>query len=166
MLDRPENLRTCGATALIESTAVVMCFCILQVDVVCGDHLLDQYQALKDVQKSVGDEALQVSSTDFTKWRTRNPEWSVLLVSTSLQDGLLVLHFGLVLPSESWARAADVVNSSGDLLTFWTSWTRHCNDNCPGLSLVRRTDVHVLQALVKRWLTLSLPESPAGGWRR
>nr|XP_057920846.1 polycomb group RING finger protein 6 [Doryrhamphus excisus]XP_057920847.1 polycomb group RING finger protein 6 [Doryrhamphus excisus]XP_057920848.1 polycomb group RING finger protein 6 [Doryrhamphus excisus] len=46
-----------------------------QVDMVCGDHLLDHYQALKDVQSSVGAE--------------------------SLQDGLLVLHFGLVLPSQS-----------------------------------------------------------------
>ncbi|XP_004076982.1 polycomb group RING finger protein 6 isoform X2 [Oryzias latipes] len=46
-----------------------------QVDMVCGDHLLDHYQSLKDVQKSVGKEALQ--------------------------DGLLVLHFGLVLPSQS-----------------------------------------------------------------
>ncbi|XP_077438681.1 polycomb group RING finger protein 6 [Vanacampus margaritifer] len=46
-----------------------------QVDVVCGDHLLDQYQSLKDVQNSVGAEALQ--------------------------DGLLVLHFGLVLSSLS-----------------------------------------------------------------
>ncbi|KAG7229927.1 hypothetical protein INR49_009647, partial [Caranx melampygus] len=44
-----------------------------QVDVVCGDHLLDHYQSLKDIQNSVGEEALQ--------------------------DGLLVLHFGLVLPS-------------------------------------------------------------------
>ncbi|XP_061546963.1 polycomb group RING finger protein 6 isoform X2 [Phycodurus eques] len=42
-----------------------------QVDVVCGDHLLDHYQSLKDVQNSAGAEALQ--------------------------DGLLVLHFGLVL---------------------------------------------------------------------
>ncbi|XP_040035241.2 polycomb group RING finger protein 6 [Gasterosteus aculeatus] len=46
-----------------------------QVDVVCGDQLLDHYQSLKDVQNSVGEEALQ--------------------------DGLLVLHFGLVLPSKS-----------------------------------------------------------------
>lgn len=46
-----------------------------QVDVVCGDHLLDHYQSLKDIQNSVGEDALQ--------------------------DGLLVLHFGLVLPSES-----------------------------------------------------------------
>ncbi|KAM7408158.1 hypothetical protein PAMA_002039 [Pampus argenteus] len=46
-----------------------------QVDVVCGDHLLDHYQSLKDIQSSVGSEALQ--------------------------DGLLVLHFGLVLPSQS-----------------------------------------------------------------
>ncbi|XP_034040810.1 polycomb group RING finger protein 6 isoform X2 [Thalassophryne amazonica] len=46
-----------------------------QVDVVCGDHLLENYQLLKDVQKSVGREALQ--------------------------DGLLVLHFGLVLPHHS-----------------------------------------------------------------
>ncbi|XP_061766941.1 polycomb group RING finger protein 6 isoform X3 [Nerophis ophidion] len=45
-----------------------------QVDMVCGDHLLDPYQALNDVQRSVGAEALQ--------------------------DGLLVLHFGLVLPNQ------------------------------------------------------------------
>lgn len=45
-----------------------------QVDVVCGDHLLDHYQSLKEVQNAVGEEALQ--------------------------DGLLVLHFGLVLPSQ------------------------------------------------------------------
>ncbi|XP_067092700.1 polycomb group RING finger protein 6 isoform X1 [Osmerus mordax] len=44
-----------------------------QVDVVCGDHLLDRYQSLKEVQDSMGENALQ--------------------------DGLLVLHFGLVLPS-------------------------------------------------------------------
>ncbi|XP_058508161.1 polycomb group RING finger protein 6 [Solea solea] len=44
-----------------------------QVDVVCGDHLLDHYQSLKDVQTTAGDEGIQ--------------------------DGLLVLHFGLVLPS-------------------------------------------------------------------
>ncbi|XP_077586043.1 polycomb group RING finger protein 6 [Stigmatopora nigra] len=42
-----------------------------QVDVVCGDHLLDQYQSLKDVQNAVG--------------------------SKAFEDGLLVLHFGLVL---------------------------------------------------------------------
>lgn len=46
-----------------------------QVDVVCGDHLLDHYQSLKDIQSSVGEDAIQ--------------------------DGLLVLHFGLVLPSPS-----------------------------------------------------------------
>ncbi|KAM9318848.1 polycomb group RING finger protein 6 isoform 2-T2 [Pholidichthys leucotaenia] len=46
-----------------------------QVDVVCGDHLLDHCQSLKDVQNSVGQDALE--------------------------DGLLVLHFGLVLPSQS-----------------------------------------------------------------
>lgn len=44
-----------------------------QVDVVCGDHLLDRYQSLRDVQGSMGDNALQ--------------------------DGILVLHFGLVLPA-------------------------------------------------------------------
>ncbi|XP_014057950.1 polycomb group RING finger protein 6 [Salmo salar] len=42
-----------------------------QVDVVCGDHLLDCYQSLREVQSSMGDNALQ--------------------------DGLLILHFGLVL---------------------------------------------------------------------
>uniref|UniRef100_A0A673X0V5 Polycomb group ring finger 6 n=1 Tax=Salmo trutta TaxID=8032 RepID=A0A673X0V5_SALTR len=44
-----------------------------QVDVVCGDHLLDRYQSLREVQGSMGDNALQ--------------------------DGILVLHFGLVLPA-------------------------------------------------------------------
>ncbi|XP_060943368.1 polycomb group RING finger protein 6 [Limanda limanda] len=45
------------------------------VDVVCGDHLLDPSQSLKDVQSTVGDAALQ--------------------------DGLLVLQFGLILPAHS-----------------------------------------------------------------
>ncbi|XP_028323933.1 polycomb group RING finger protein 6 [Gouania willdenowi] len=44
-----------------------------QVDVVCGGHQLDHYQSLGDIQRSVGEDALQ--------------------------DGLLVLHFGLLLPS-------------------------------------------------------------------
>ncbi|XP_068183254.1 polycomb group RING finger protein 6 isoform X2 [Antennarius striatus] len=43
-----------------------------QVDVVCGDLLLDQFRSLRDVQSSVGEDGVQ--------------------------DGLLVLHFGLVLP--------------------------------------------------------------------
>uniref|UniRef100_A0A6Q2XAG3 RING-type domain-containing protein n=1 Tax=Esox lucius TaxID=8010 RepID=A0A6Q2XAG3_ESOLU len=46
-----------------------------QVDVVCGDHLLDRYQSLREIQSSVGGNALQ--------------------------DGLLVLHFGLVLPAHT-----------------------------------------------------------------
>ncbi|XP_054885534.1 polycomb group RING finger protein 6 isoform X1 [Poeciliopsis prolifica] len=46
-----------------------------QVDLVCGDHLLDHHQSLKDIKKFVGKEALQ--------------------------DGLLVLHFGLVLPCQT-----------------------------------------------------------------
>ncbi|KAM8851829.1 polycomb group RING finger protein 6 isoform 1-T1 [Synchiropus picturatus] len=44
-----------------------------QVDVVCGDQLLEHCQSLNDVQKVVG--------------------------ADGVQDGLLVLHFGLVLPS-------------------------------------------------------------------
>lgn len=48
---------------------------ICQVDMVCGDHLLDPCQSLRDVQDSLGGDAIQ--------------------------DGLLVLHFGLVLPSLS-----------------------------------------------------------------
>ncbi|KAG5830927.1 hypothetical protein ANANG_G00298430, partial [Anguilla anguilla] len=43
-----------------------------QVDVVCGEQLLDGYQPLKEVLSSIG--------------------------ASALQDGLLVLHFGLVLP--------------------------------------------------------------------
>lgn len=43
-----------------------------QVDVVCGDHLLENFQSLKEIQSSLGEDGLQ--------------------------DGLLVLHFGLVLP--------------------------------------------------------------------
>ncbi|MBN3291456.1 PCGF6 protein, partial [Polypterus senegalus] len=43
-----------------------------QVDVICGDHLLESYRSLRDIQKTLGE--------------------------SSIQDGLLVLHFGLVLP--------------------------------------------------------------------
>lgn len=46
-----------------------------QVDVVCGDNLLDDFQSLRDIQASAGEDALQ--------------------------DGLLVLHFGLVLLSSA-----------------------------------------------------------------
>lgn len=46
-----------------------------QVDLCCGDNLLDHHQSLKDIKRFAGKEALQ--------------------------DGLLVLHFGLVLPSQS-----------------------------------------------------------------
>ncbi len=49
-----------GQVCLTESEVFL---CVLQVDVVCGDHLLDHYQSLKDVQNSVGEEALQVSTT-------------------------------------------------------------------------------------------------------
>ncbi|XP_060728562.1 polycomb group RING finger protein 6 isoform X1 [Tachysurus vachellii] len=45
-----------------------------QVDVVCGEHILEQCQSLRDVQSSVGENALQ--------------------------DGMLVLQFGLVLPTQ------------------------------------------------------------------
>lgn len=44
-----------------------------QVDIACGEHLLEHYQSLKDIRKSAG--------------------------KGGLKDGLLVLHFGLVLPS-------------------------------------------------------------------
>ncbi|XP_077092939.1 polycomb group RING finger protein 6 [Siphateles boraxobius] len=44
-----------------------------KVDVVCGDHLLKQYQSLRDVCNTMGQNAFQ--------------------------DGMLVLHFGLVLPA-------------------------------------------------------------------
>ncbi|TWW78468.1 RING finger protein 6 Mel18 and Bmi1-like [Takifugu flavidus] len=47
----------------------------LQVDMACGEHLLDHCQSLKDIKKIAGKEAYQ--------------------------DGLLVLHFALVLPSET-----------------------------------------------------------------
>ncbi|XP_034782031.2 polycomb group RING finger protein 6-like isoform X2 [Acipenser ruthenus] len=43
-----------------------------QVDLVCGDHLLERYQSLREVQSTIGESAIQ--------------------------DGLLLLHFGLVLP--------------------------------------------------------------------
>lgn len=77
---------------------------VFQVDVVCGDHLLDRYQSLKEVQNFVGEEALQVSSRTVPQVDS-GLAWSVMssLSSSSsvlLQDGLLVLHFGLVLPAE------------------------------------------------------------------
>ncbi|CAH2322460.1 polycomb group RING finger 6 isoform X1 [Pelobates cultripes] len=42
-----------------------------QVDIICGDHLLEHYQTLREILAALGDSAIQ--------------------------DGLLVLHFGLVL---------------------------------------------------------------------
>ncbi|XP_005403863.2 PREDICTED: polycomb group RING finger protein 6 [Chinchilla lanigera] len=41
-----------------------------QVDIVCGDHLLERYQTLREIRRAIGDAAMQ--------------------------DGLLVLHYGLV----------------------------------------------------------------------
>ncbi|KAL7877828.1 hypothetical protein SRHO_G00044710 [Serrasalmus rhombeus] len=46
----------------------------LQVDVVCGEHLLEQCQSLREVRNTMGENALQ--------------------------DGMLVLQFGLVLPAQ------------------------------------------------------------------
>ncbi|XP_075072322.1 polycomb group RING finger protein 6 [Mixophyes fleayi] len=42
-----------------------------QVDIICGDHLLEHYQTLREILAAIG--------------------------KSALQDGLLVLHFGLVL---------------------------------------------------------------------
>ncbi|XP_063818031.1 polycomb group RING finger protein 6 isoform X2 [Pseudophryne corroboree] len=42
-----------------------------QVDIICGDHLLENYQTLRDILSAIG--------------------------KSALQDGLLVLHYGLVL---------------------------------------------------------------------
>ncbi|XP_026506833.1 polycomb group RING finger protein 6 [Terrapene carolina triunguis] len=41
-----------------------------QVDIICGDHLLEHYQTLREIRRAIGDGAMQ--------------------------DGLLVLHYGLV----------------------------------------------------------------------
>nr|XP_015857324.1 polycomb group RING finger protein 6 isoform X1 [Peromyscus maniculatus bairdii] len=41
-----------------------------QVDIICGDHLLERYQTLREIRRAIGDSAMQ--------------------------DGLLVLHYGLV----------------------------------------------------------------------
>lgn len=35
------------------------------MDVVCGDHLLDHFQSLKDIQNSAGKDALQVGENLF-----------------------------------------------------------------------------------------------------
>ncbi|XP_019473313.1 polycomb group RING finger protein 6 isoform X4 [Meleagris gallopavo] len=42
----------------------------LQVDIICGDHLLEHYQTLREIRQVIGESAVQ--------------------------DGLLVLHYGLV----------------------------------------------------------------------
>lgn len=42
-----------------------------QVDIICGDHLLERYQTLREIRRAIGDAAMQ--------------------------DGLLVLHYGLVI---------------------------------------------------------------------
>lgn len=64
----------------------------------CGEHLLDHCQALKDIKKIAGSEAIQVSAATLP----HNPgSLDSPLLSSPLQDGLLVLHFALVLPSET-----------------------------------------------------------------
>jgi len=45
---------------LIRFKAFALWF-IWQVDVVCGDHLLKQYQSLRDICNTMGQNALQVS---------------------------------------------------------------------------------------------------------
>ncbi|XP_048362584.1 polycomb group RING finger protein 6 [Sphaerodactylus townsendi] len=46
-----------------------------QVDIICGDHLLEHYQTLREIRLALGESALQ--------------------------DGLLVLHYGLILSRDS-----------------------------------------------------------------
>lgn len=46
-----------------------------QVDIICGDHLLENYQTLKEIQRALG--------------------------KSAVQDGLLVLHYGLLLGGNS-----------------------------------------------------------------
>lgn len=65
----------------------------------CGEHLLDHCQSLKDIKQTLGKEAIQVSAAGRT-WAGR-PSLDSPPLSASLQDGLLVLHFALVLPSET-----------------------------------------------------------------
>lgn len=71
----------------------------------CGEHLLDHCQSLKDIKKIAGKEAFQVSTTEcfhiLKGCLTSRRSLDAFLVSVPLQDGLLVLHFALVLPSET-----------------------------------------------------------------
>ncbi|XP_054839055.1 polycomb group RING finger protein 6 [Eublepharis macularius] len=46
-----------------------------QVDIICGDHLLEHYQTLREIRRALGESAVQ--------------------------DGLLVLHYGLILSRDS-----------------------------------------------------------------
>ncbi|KAM6443437.1 polycomb group RING finger protein 6 [Liasis olivaceus] len=46
-----------------------------QVDIICGDHLLEHYQTLREIQHALG--------------------------KSAVQDGLLVLHYGLILSGDS-----------------------------------------------------------------
>ncbi|XP_026521754.1 polycomb group RING finger protein 6 [Notechis scutatus] len=46
-----------------------------QVDIICGDHLLEQYQTLREIQNALG--------------------------KSAVQDGLLILHYGLILSGDS-----------------------------------------------------------------
>ena len=39
---------------------------LLQVDMVCGDHLLDHDQSLKQIQSTMGEEAVQVRTLSLT----------------------------------------------------------------------------------------------------
>ncbi|XP_015675267.1 polycomb group RING finger protein 6 [Protobothrops mucrosquamatus] len=46
-----------------------------QVDIICGDHLLEHYQTLREIQNALG--------------------------KSAVQDGLLILHYGLILSGDS-----------------------------------------------------------------
>ncbi|XP_025925563.1 polycomb group RING finger protein 6 isoform X1 [Apteryx rowi] len=87
-----------------------------QVDIICGDHLLEHYQTLRDIRRAIGESAIQAwktKSTNDKSWLFSSPfprpeiqrgEWlSWPSDTTTTQghlmdfiDGLLVLHYGLV----------------------------------------------------------------------
>ncbi|XP_016075334.1 PREDICTED: polycomb group RING finger protein 6 [Miniopterus natalensis] len=56
-----------------------------QVDIICGDHLLERYQTLREIRRAIGDAAMQAN------WSRAD-----LMVHGPNMDGLLVLHYGLV----------------------------------------------------------------------
>uniref|UniRef100_A0A8C5RXE0 Polycomb group RING finger protein 6 n=1 Tax=Laticauda laticaudata TaxID=8630 RepID=A0A8C5RXE0_LATLA len=84
-----------------------------QVDIICGDHLLEQYQTLREIQNALGKSAVQNTRQSLPQTPglahvppqpPHCPKLLPGLLATDepqQKDGLLILHYGLILSGDS-----------------------------------------------------------------